>query len=74
MLSDALNREQREEGVRQKEQTLVLSKMQRHLRQRMESDIRTMQEQMRSSGDDSSGHFRELEAQLLSKQLHVALP
>ncbi len=71
MLSDALDREQREEGVRQKEQTLVLSKMQRHLRQKMEADIRSMQGQMRASGEESSCHFRELEAKLLSKQLHV---
>ena len=72
MLSEALNREQYEEGVRQKEQTLVLAKMQRHLRQKMEADIRTMQDQMRCTEQDSSGHFREVEAQLLSKQLHVA--
>ena len=72
MLSEALNREQYEEGVRQKEQTLVLAKMQRHLRQKMEADIRTMQDQMRCTEQDSSGHFRGVEAQLLSKQLHVA--
>ena len=72
MLSEALNREQYEEGVRQKEQTLVLTKMQRHLRRKMESDIRTMQDQMRCNEEDSSGHFRDVEAQLLSKQLHVA--
>ena len=71
MLSEALNREQYEEGVRQKEQTLVLTKMQRHLRRKMESDIRTMQDQMRCNEEDSSGHFRDVEAQLLSKQLHV---
>ena len=72
MLSEALNREQYEEGVRQKEQTLALSKMQRHLRRKMEDDIRTMQEQMRCVDENSSGHFRDVEAQLLSKQLHVA--
>ena len=72
MLSEALNREQYEEGIRRKEQTHVLAKMQRHLRHKMETDIRTMQEQMRCSEEDSGGHFREVEAQLLSKQLHVA--
>ena len=49
MLSEALNREQYEEGIRRKEQTDVLAKMQRRLRHKMETDIRTMQEQMRCS-------------------------
>ncbi|RXN00903.1 Centrosomal protein of 95 kDa [Acipenser ruthenus] len=70
MLAETLAQEQQEVQVRKKAQEKALQKMKKELRGKMEREIGELQEMIVQNDDDV--YFRELEAERLSRRVHLA--
>ncbi|KAK6479620.1 centrosomal protein of 95 kDa-like [Huso huso] len=70
MLAETLAQEQQEIQVRKKAQEKALQKMKKELRGKMEREIGELQEMIVQNDDDV--YFRELEAERLSRRVHMA--
>ncbi|MGH0141728.1 UNVERIFIED_CONTAM: hypothetical protein FKN15_031685, partial [Acipenser sinensis] len=70
MLAETLAQEQQEIKVRKKAQEKALQKMKKELRRKMEREIGELQEMIVQNDDDV--YFRELEAERLSRRVHMA--
>ncbi|XP_041077444.1 centrosomal protein of 95 kDa-like isoform X2 [Polyodon spathula] len=70
MLAETLAQEQQEIQVRKKAQEKALQKMKKELRGKMEREIGELQEMIMQNDDDV--YFRELEAERLSRRVHMA--
>ncbi|XP_058845679.1 centrosomal protein of 95 kDa-like isoform X2 [Acipenser ruthenus] len=70
MLAETLAQEQQEIQVRKKAQEKALQKMKKELHGKMEREIGELQEMIVQNDDDV--YFRELEAEQLSRRVHMA--
>ncbi|XP_065065487.1 centrosomal protein of 95 kDa-like isoform X1 [Rhopilema esculentum] len=70
MMAEAVARERYEIQVREKAQAKVVDNMRKGIRQRMENDIKCLQDELVK--DEDSAYFRQLDAEHLRKELQLA--
>lgn len=70
MLSERLSKERYETEVRDTAQKKMLGQMKRELRKKMESEIRSYQDNILK--DDDQAHWRRADAEKVKQQLHLA--
>ena len=70
LLAEALNKEREERIVANKAQNKILNSLNREFRKKTEQEIETIQEQIFRDEDDE--YFRQLDADRLRQELHLA--
>jgi len=70
MLSERLSKERYETEVRETAQKKMLGQMKRELRKKMESEIKSYQDNLLK--DDDQAHWRRVDANRVKQQLHLA--
>ena len=70
LLNEQLNRDKQDTLVRERAQHVILNKMKKNVRKKLETDIRDLQDQM--AQDKDSVHWREMDAKRIQMELYSA--